>query len=418
MRTVSVTELNNQIKAILESTFERVSVEGEVSNVTYHTSGHVYFSLKDATASVKCVMFRGNVSRLKFRIEAGMHLVCEGGVSVYTPRGDYQLNCFSAMPAGEGALAVAYDQLKKKLAAKGYFDEGVKKPLPRLPKRIAIITSATGAAIQDMLKVAGKRWNLLHIALYNTVVQGEAAAPMIAENIRRADQGGFDVIVIGRGGGSIEDLWAFNEEIVADAVYRAHTPVVSAVGHEVDFVISDFVADKRAPTPSAAMEMLLPDQTEVLHYIDTVMDRYDTALKTHLSKKGEKLDHLRKMLRSRSMSAKVGMLQREAQTLRQRMQEFRNYYITRHENRLEPMLSQLHSRGGYFLQQKGHILDLLMQRMKDADPASRLLPHTAQVIRNGKSSDLADVETGEKFSLADANVRIEVQALAKEQLEQ
>ena len=416
MRTISVTELNNQIKALLESTFERVSVEGEVSNITYHTSGHVYFSLKDTAASIKCVMFRGNVSRLKFRIEAGMHLVCEGGVSVYTPRGDYQLNCFSAIPAGEGALAVAYEQLKKKLTAQGYFDEGKKKPLPRVPKRIAIITSATGAAIQDMLKVAQKRWNLLHITLYNTVVQGDAAAPMIAENIRRADAGAYDVMIIGRGGGSIEDLWAFNEEVVADAVYRANTPVISAVGHEVDFVISDFVADKRAPTPSAAMEILLPDQTEVLHYIDTVMDRFDTAIQTHLSKKSEKLEHMRKMLRSRSMSAKVGMLQREEGLLRQRLREFRNFYLAQKRNQLEPIRNQMRSRSGFFLKQKEHQYEVLSQRLKDADPAQKLLPHTAQVIQNGKSCDLSDVEEGGSFTLVDAKVRIVATASEKEAL--
>lgn len=417
MRTVSVSDLNNQIKAILESTFERISVEGEVSNVTYHTSGHVYFSLKDENSSIKCVMFRGNVSRLKFRIERGMHLVCEGGVSVYTPRGDYQLNCFTAMPAGEGALAVAYEQLKKKLTAKGYFDEERKKPLPRLPKRIGIVTSATGAAIQDMLKVAGKRWNLLHITLYNTVVQGEASAPSIAANIARADKAGYDVIVIGRGGGSMEDLWAFNEEVVADAVFNAKTPVISAVGHEVDFVISDFIADKRAPTPSAAMELLLPDQVEVLHYIDTVMDRFDTALKTHLSKKSEQLNHLHKILRSHSMSAKVAMLQREAESIRRRMIEFRSFYMTRHQSRLQPLQNELKSRMNYFLTQKGHTLQVMMQRMQDADPTKKLLPHTAQVIRNGKGVDLNAVEKGEMFTLIDAKVRIEASAVKKEILE-
>lgn len=417
MRTVSVSDLNNQIKAILESTFERVSVEGEVSNITYHTSGHIYFTLKDEKSAIKCVMFRGNAARLKFRIERGMHLVCEGGVSVYTPRGDYQLNCFSAMPAGEGALAVAYEQLKKKLTAKGYFDEGQKQELPRLPKRIAIITSATGAAIQDMLKVAGKRWNLLTITLYNTIVQGEASGSSIAANIARADRDGHDVIVIGRGGGSMEDLWGFNEEIVADAVYAAKTPVVSAVGHEVDFVISDFVADKRAPTPSAAMEILLPDQAEVLHYIDTVMDRLDTALKAHLSKKTEQLSHLQKMLRSRSMSAKVGMLQREAESLRRRMFEYRSYYMQRLDDRLSPIQKEMQSRMRYFLADKTRQLQVTKERLEGSNPATKLLPHTAQVIRNGKSCDLQNVEAGESFVLIDAKVRVTAQVEGKEFLE-
>lgn len=417
MRTVTVSDLNNQIKAILESTFERVSVEGEVSNITYHSSGHVYFSLKDEKSSIKCVMFRGNVARLKFRIEAGMHIICDGGVSVYTPRGDYQLNCFMATPAGEGALAVAYEQLKKKLTAKGYFDESVKKPLPRLPKRVAIITSATGAAIQDMLKVAGKRWNLLQITLYNTVVQGDAAAPAIARNINLADTQGFDVIVVGRGGGSMEDLWAFNEEVVADAIHAAQTPVVSAVGHEVDFVISDFVADKRAPTPSAAMELLLPDQTEVLHYIDTVMDRFDTALKSHLGSKSDALNHLRKMLISKSMSTKVGMLQREAISLQNRMREFKTYFLRRHLGVMEPLKSEMKNRGGYFLRNKAHILEVLQQRLKDAEPSAKLLPNTAQIVQDGKSVPLNAINNGEDFYLIDAEIRLEAKAIKKEILE-
>jgi exodeoxyribonuclease VII large subunit len=417
MKALSVSQLNNQIKAILESTFERVSVEGEVSNITYHTSGHLYFSIKDDLSAVKCVMFRGNASRLKFRIESGMKIICEAGISVYAPRGEYQLNCISVTPAGEGALAVAYEQLKKKLAAKGYFEEGRKKPLPRLPKRIALITSGTGAALQDMLKVASKRWNLLHLTLFNTLVQGEQAASSIARNIERADALGFDAIVVGRGGGSMEDLWAFNEEIVADAIFCARTPVVSAVGHEVDFVISDFVADLRAPTPSAAMELLLPDQAEVLHYMDTVMERLGTAMRTGLARKTDTLTHLKRLLQSRSMSAKITMQLREAASLRQNLMQFREFYLRRQNAQLAPLYDALNSRKQLFVSSKAHNLNVLRQRLESADPKARLLPNTAQILQNGKSVPLGSLEAGAQFALTDGTVIVAAQAMKKDVVE-
>jgi len=417
MNTVSVTELNNQIKAILESTFERVSVEGEVSNITYHGSGHLYFTIKDENSSIRCVMFRGNAARLKFRIERGMHIVCEGAISLYTPRGEYQLNCFSVTPAGEGALALAYEQLKKQLAAKGYFDESIKKPLPKVPKKIAIVTSGTGAAIQDMLKVARKRWNLLKIVLIDTIVQGDAAAPQLASNIAYADTLGCDVIVVGRGGGSIEDLWGFNEAIVADAIFKANTPVVSAVGHEVDFVISDFVADKRAATPSAAMEILLPDQTEVLYYLDTVAERFNTAMKTLLDKKQDALGYLKSALVSRSMSAKISMMLKEAAAYASRLKQFHSYFIQAKVSALSPLESGMQSRGESFFRAKEYQLTVLAQRMADADPSARLLPHTAQVVREGKSVSLNELNVGETFRLVDGKTVLESKALKKEILE-
>jgi len=249
--TMTVTSLNTKIKSLLETTFMHILVEGEISSVTYHNSGHVYFSIKDKESSIKCVMFRSNANRMKFRLERGQHVVVNGSISVYTPRGEYQLMTVSVEPFGQGALALAYEQLKEKLQQKGYFDPARKKAQPKYIKKIALVTASKSAALQDMLKIIDKRWRLLEVVVIDTLVQGDRSAPQIAEALEYADTLGVDVIVVGRGGGSKEDLWAFNEEVVADAIYKLNTFVVSAVGHEVDVQISDFVADLRAPTPSA-----------------------------------------------------------------------------------------------------------------------------------------------------------------------
>lgn len=210
---------------------------------------------------MRCVVFKGNASKLRFQMQEGLNLIVRGSVSAYIPRGEYQINCLEVLPDGIGELSLTYQQLKTSLQARGYFDN--KKPIPAFPKRVAVLTSITGAVIEDIKKVAQKRWNLAKFFVLNTLVQGEKAKESIATNIAYIDSffgtpKGFDVIIIGRGGGSMEDLWAFNEEIVADAIYNARTPIISAVGHESDTVISDYVADMRAPTPSAAIEMLLP----------------------------------------------------------------------------------------------------------------------------------------------------------------
>lgn len=257
MHTLSVSSLNEQIKGLLEESFSRVLVEGELSRITFHNSGHIYFTLKDSLSSISCVMFRTNANKLKFQLKEGQKVIIDGALTLYKPRGSYQINCFSIEPSGQGALALAYEQLKQKLSDKGYFAQEIKKELPKFPKKIAFITSATGAALQDMLRVANSRFRAIEVDIYDVLVQGNYAATSIVQALRVADTKAYDIIVIGRGGGSIEDLWAFNEEIVADAIFEAKTFIVSAVGHEIDYLISDFVADLRAPTPSAAMQMCL-----------------------------------------------------------------------------------------------------------------------------------------------------------------
>ena len=207
-------------------------------------------------------MFRGNAKYLKFQLEVGMKITISGSVTAYVPRGNYQLMCNKIEPSGKGSLAVAFEQLKNRLEAQGYFNPNIKKPLPQYPKHIALVTSATGAAIEDMKKVATQRWPLIKLSLVPALVQGEGSKESIVRSIRKADTLNADIMVVGRGGGSIEDLWSFNEACVAQAIFEAKTPVISAVGHEVDFLISDFVSDVRAATPSNAMEIALPDMNE------------------------------------------------------------------------------------------------------------------------------------------------------------
>jgi len=270
MYTLSVSGLNEQIKGLLETSFNQVLVEGELSRITFHNSGHIYFTLKDSSSVISAVMFRGNASKLKFHLEEGMKVIINAALTLYKPRGSYQLNCFSIEPSGKGALALAFEQLKEKLSTKGYFNSEIKKQLPKFPSRIALITSSTGAALQDMLRVANSRYKNLEIDVYDVLVQGASASHAIVNAIIVADTKEYDILVVGRGGGSIEDLWAFNEESVANAIFHAKTPIISAVGHEIDWVISDFVADVRAATPSAAMEIALPDTNELYQYIDSL----------------------------------------------------------------------------------------------------------------------------------------------------
>ncbi|MBI3992901.1 MAG: exodeoxyribonuclease VII large subunit [Candidatus Lambdaproteobacteria bacterium] len=259
---LSVSRLTRQIRALLEEALPSLAVEGEISNLKAAASGHLYFNLKDETAQIRCVMFRAAAQSLRFTLEEGMQVVLRGRLSVYEVRGEYQIQVLTLEPKGVGALQVAFEQLKRKLEAEGLFDPAHKRPLPFLPRRIGIVTSPRGAAIRDMLQVLGRRFPGLPVLICPATVQGDAAAGEIAAGIAtlnrlaRAQQ--IDVIIVGRGGGSVEDLWAFNEEVVARAIHASRVPVVSAVGHEVDYTIADFVADVRAPTPSAAAELVVP----------------------------------------------------------------------------------------------------------------------------------------------------------------
>ena len=261
----SVTQVTSLIKATLEGSFPQVWVQGEISNAKLHSSGHFYFTLKDEGAQISGVMWRSRVSSLLFKPEDGMKVIARGSITVYPPRGNYQIDVAQLQPLGVGELQLAFERLKKKLQAEGLFEESRKKPIPEYPERIGVITSPTGAALQDIRSVLSRRFPAIEVVLLPVRVQGAGAAEEIAEAIREMNRyGEIDVVIVGRGGGSLEDLWAFNEEVVARAMFESKIPIVSAVGHEVDFSIADFVADLRAPTPSAAAELVVRDRAELL----------------------------------------------------------------------------------------------------------------------------------------------------------
>jgi exodeoxyribonuclease VII large subunit len=289
-RVLSVTQLNVRIREQLESEFFEVWVEGELSNCRLWNTGHLYFTLKDRAAQVRGVVFRSALRYLKFKPADGLRIVARGRVSVYEPKGEYQLVCEHLEPQGFGALQLAFEQVKKRLQDEGLFEAARKRPLPALPRKIGIVTSLDGAAIRDILNVLGRRHGRAQIVIRPARVQGEGAALAIARGldaIGRLDE--VDVIIVGRGGGSIEDLWAFNEEIVARAIARAPVPVVSAVGHETDVTIADFVADLRAPTPSAAAELVVAATDEFLNRIDRLHERLRAAAR-------ERIQHLSRRL--------------------------------------------------------------------------------------------------------------------------
>jgi exodeoxyribonuclease VII large subunit len=264
----SVAELTARISGILSTQFSNLWVEGEVSNYRPAQSGHLYFTLKDAKAQVKCVCFRTQAMRLKFRPEDGLKLIVRGSIGVYEPRGEYQIYVEHIEPSGVGALQLAFEQLKKQLAAEGLFDESRKKPLPMMPRRVGVVTSPTGAAVRDIIRILRRRFPNLHLIVYPVRVQGEGAAEEIAGALKYFNRKQLvDVILLARGGGSIEDLWAFNEEVVARAISACTIPIVSGVGHEIDFTIADFVADVRASTPSAAAEIVVRSRQEFQRHL-------------------------------------------------------------------------------------------------------------------------------------------------------
>ncbi len=299
----TVSQLTRIIRAQLENTFFDVWVKGEISNFKKPSSGHAYFVLKDSTAQLRSVMFRPSISKVKFQVQDGMEVLLHGRVTVYEARGDYQIIVDAMEPVGVGALQLAFEQLKKKLKTEGLFEQEHKKPLPFLPRRIGIVTSATGAAVRDILKVLSRRFPNRHILIFPTSVQGEKAAPEIVNAIDLAEKWNetyplkpIDVLIVGRGGGSLEDLWPFNEEIVARRIFQCQIPIISAVGHEIDFTIADFVADVRAPTPSAAAEIVIPQFSELTNRIQMSRERLALGIDRKVDQLRLHLGHLSRRL--------------------------------------------------------------------------------------------------------------------------
>ena len=410
---MNVSSLNTKIKSLLEATFMHILVEGEVASATYHSSGHLYFSIKDKGSSIKCVMWRSAVAKMKFRIEKGMHIVVEGSVSVYTPRGEYQFQTVRIEPYGKGALALAYEQLKEKLKEKGYFDAQKKQAIPKHIQKIALVTAKESAALYDMLKIIEKRWPLLEVLIIDTLVQGEQAASQIAKSLAYADRLGADVVVVGRGGGSAEDLWSFNEEVVADAIFMMQTPVVSAVGHEVDVMISDHVADLRAPTPSAAIEMILPDVQEIQYTLSEMAERFSTTIRQKLQYSVRELKHVEEVLLRSSPSRLLVETANEFKRLEEEFKRVVAYKLEQYSSSIPILLKNYSQSVALTLQQKEQHLGYLHKKLSMSDPKLQQRKGWGQVSLEGKTVELSSIEVDQKFILEDTSVRIEALCLHK-----
>jgi len=410
---MSVSSLNTKIKSLLEATFMHTLVEGEVASVTYHTSGHLYFSIKDDKSSIKCVMWRSSVAKMKFRIEKGMHIVVEGSISVYTPRGEYQFQTVRIEPYGQGALALAYEQLKEKLKEKGYFSRERKKNIPKHIQKLALVTAKDSAALHDMLKIIEQRWPLLEVTIVDTLVQGEQAAPQIARALYYADSLGVDVVVVSRGGGSTEDLWAFNEEIVADAIYSMNTPIVSAIGHEVDVMISDFVADLRAPTPSAAMEMILLDSKEILYTLSELAERFSHTIGYKIEQLTIKLLHREEILRQSSPERKLVEKKSEFRHLEDEYRRVIHYKLERFNVNLPEIKRHYTQVLTFLVEQKVQYLELMHKKIVMNNPKDKCHKGWAQISSNRKIVVLSSIEVDEKFILEDEFTTIEALCLSK-----
>jgi len=380
MGIYTVTGLNNYIKNVLtsEKALQHIWVEGEISNLTKHRSGHYYFSIKDEASQVSCVSFRSTNRKLKFEPEKDMKVLVFGSVNVYTVRGQYQLQVLDIRPDGVGELYKAFEQLKKRLEEEGLFAPEHKKPLPNYPRKIGVATSATGAAIHDILHVLQRRYPV-DILLCPTTVQGEASADSIIRSLELLNRTDADLIIAGRGGGSLEDLWPFNEEKVARAIYNSRLPVISAVGHETDFTISDFTADVRAPTPSAAAEIAVPDRTEMAKYVDGLRQRMESALKNRILNQKKHLEYL---------SGRISP-DRYRELLNQRAQH------------LDEVTYRLTSRTEYIMQTKVAELGALAGRLNAVSPLNTLDRGycVAQSDEGGTITGIIDIEKGQSLQL-------------------
>lgn len=364
---LSVSQLNRQARQLLETHLPLLWVEGELSNVSVPSSGHWYFTLKDDQAQVRCCMFRNRNMQVRFKPQQGQHVLVRARVSLYEGRGDYQIIAEHMEEAGSGALQRAFDELKQRLAAEGLFNEAHKKPLPKIPQHIAVITSPTGAAIRDVLSVLERRFPSIPVTVIPVAVQGKESAPQIVRAINLANRASlFDVILLTRGGGSMEDLWSFNDEIVARAIFNSDLPVVCGVGHEVDFTIADFVADRRAPTPSAAAEILVPDGDEWLDKFIGFEVLLEEAMQRKLAHLHKHLEHLRQRLRH------------PRQRLEQQAQRLDNLEL-RLQNHVKNLLNhQRHRLAQLQLRMQAHHPQLRLAQMRTRLNTAQVQLHKAQ----------------------------------------
>ncbi len=384
---LSISRLNSEVRAVLDGSFPLLWVEGEISNLARPASGHIYFTLKDAHAQVRCAMFRMRRIKLRFQPENGTQVLVRARVSFYESRGEFQLGVEHMEPAGEGALRLAYEALKQQLGAEGLFDAAKKRPLPPFPQRIGVITSPVGAAIHDLLSVLERRFPAARIILYPVPVQGADAAAKISEMIRLADRRAeCDLLVLTRGGGSLEDLAAFNDEAVARAIHATQLPVVSAVGHEIDFTIADLVADQRAPTPSAAAELISPDQAALQQQLSQQWGRLMAGLRRQLTRAQSALQQLDQRLQQQHPAARLEQRQQRVDELSRRLtQQWQSQHI-RSRERLNQLLARLavltpaHRLAQFRLQCAGLNRRLHQQMQMQLNQTRQQLGHASQQL--------------------------------------
>jgi exodeoxyribonuclease VII large subunit len=394
-------DLTDLIKGKLESSFNKIVVVGEISNFKAHPSGHYYFSLKDSKATISAVMFRHSNAKLKFKAESGLKVIAFGKITVYPPRGNYQILITRMEPEGVGALQLAFEQLKKKLKESGVFDEAHKKPIPKFPRKMALVTATSGAAIRDMLNVLDRRFAGIEILIYPVKVQGQGSAEEISTAIDHLNKyfKDIDVLIAGRGGGSIEDLWAFNEEIVARSIFNSRIPVISAVGHEVDFTIADFVADLRAPTPSAAAELVIGNKVELLKHLDHLVSRL-LQVRRKLEMAQLKIDDLlQRMLHS--VESKVNNVRLSLERLKGRLsQRSPAQYLDQIKHQLELYIHRMQKVPEQIIEKNKWKVEKLESQLRLLNPHT-IMSRGYSIVRNLKTKKVvkkaADVRMGDEL---------------------
>jgi exodeoxyribonuclease VII large subunit len=351
-----VSEVTRIVKSILEnSPVSTLWIQGEVSNFSQPASGHLYFTLKDSNSQIKCAIFRPAADRLRSMLEDGASIVLYGRLSVYEPRGEYQIIGTRVEPLGVGALQLAFEELKKRLQAEGLFDTAHKKPIPLVPQRVGVVTSPTGAAIRDILNVIGRRFSNVSVLIHPVTVQGEGSGKQIAAAIETMNQrGGLDVLIVGRGGGSAEDLWAFNEEVVARSIYASEIPVISAVGHEIDFTIADFVADFRAPTPSAAAEMVVANKADLVRSLEGLNTRLRSSIDNRVQLLKRRLEGTQYRLLSRDGRDRIHQHQQNIDDLLQRCAVSIQHLLKTRKDRFGKAIAELNALSPLAILQRGY----------------------------------------------------------------
>ena len=414
---LKISELNNYIKSLLDKdTFlNKIYLKGEISNFKNHTRGHLYFTLKDDTSRISAVMFQSSAVKLTFVPEDGMNVLVSGRISAYPAQGSYQIYVETMEPDGLGALYIEYEKLKKNLAAKGLFADEHKVPIPKFPERVGVITAPTGAAVRDIMSTIKRRYPMCEAILFPCLVQGKDAAPDIVRQIKRADAYGVDTIIVGRGGGSIEDLWAFNEEIVAQAIYDCVTPIISAVGHEIDWTIADFVADLRAPTPTGAAEMAVPTVIDIKTLIDNYKIRLNKNIKNMVNTKFIKLRSLKQSFILKNPMSMYEVKEQKLDTLIETINKDIKNIINDKENKLNKIkLSVVLQNPHNLIKDKKIKFDLLVNTLKLVNPLGILDKGYSLVEVNNKiikSSNDVKVSDMLSIRLHEGSIKAEVKEI-------